>query len=272
MSDAIWPPEPEPLGPHEAGLSQEIDTSDQEIWRTMVRARPGTRFLAEDGFYLHSYPLPADSLNELRVIGRVQDPQTLLTRAIEFFSGTSLVWRVVLSKERVAAWESTLRTAGFVRALDHPVMVLSPQPARPIDFPRGITIRRVTDPEGLHEFQRTFSKANELPDSDFWESPAFLENANLDLFLADLDGEACATGMGQTERGSTGIWGIATLPSRRGRGVGSAITWAIVEAGLARGATSAHLWSTALGFPIYRRIGFRHIENSLVFLPPSPNR
>ena len=62
----------------------------------------------------------------------------------------------------------------------------------------------------------------------------------------------------------TRIYGVGMLPEFRGRGVGPAVTAAVVEAGIASGAGSAYLWATKMGFPVYRRPGFRQVENKAV--------
>jgi GNAT superfamily N-acetyltransferase len=120
--------------------------------------------------------------------------------------------------------------------------------------------------ESMTVFARTFSLANQSPETDFWNTPGFLTTPGWDFFTGRYDGEPVATGLGYTSGGVTGIWGIATLPSLRGKGIGSAITRAVVDAGRARGAHATHLWSTELGYPVYRRMGFQHVGNRSVWV------
>lgn len=269
MLPGTWPPPPEPLDSRDVRLLRDVELSDLEIWKSHLQSKPGTEFVEETGFYLHNYPLPVRPLNELRVTGAVADIAALLRRASEFFAGISSVWRVVLSQEQLVEWEGPLRAAGLEREPDHPVLVLPTDGLSPLPPCPGLEIRRVGDSEEMHEFQRTFNRVSENLEDDFWENSRFLENPNLDFFVGSLDGEPCATGIGQTEHGLTGIWGIVTSPLFRGRGAGSAVTKAVVEAGAARGATAAHLWASEMGFPVYRRLGFRHVENRVVFSRPS---
>ena len=49
---------------------------------------------------------------------------------------------------------------------------------------------------------------------------------------------------------------MATLEARRGRGLGEAITWEAVKAGIAAGCELASLQASALGRPVYERMGF----------------
>ena len=134
----------------------------------------------------------------------------------------------------------------------------------------GFDCRRVEDSQTLESFGRTFAQANDLPDTNFWESPDLLETPNWDLFLGRLNGEPVATGLGYTSGGITGLWGIATLPDFRGRGLGSAITWAAVHAGKRWGSRATYLWATEMGFPVYLKMGFRHVENKAIWIFQQP--
>ncbi len=265
MPEGTWPPTPESLGPAEHRLARDAELSDREIWRSHVLSKPGTRLVQEGDYYLHSYPLPVRPLNELRVTGTVRDVRRVLKRATEFFAEVSTTWRVILSQDQLADWEATLQSAGFARELDIPVLVLPSDRRLPIDPTPGLVLHRVEGAEDLRRFQHTFNEVSQDPDGYFWEKSQFLENPNLDFYLAELNGIPCATGIGQTEHGLTGIWGIVTSPRQRRQGVGSAVTRAVVEGGVTRGATGAHLWSSEMGFPVYRRLGFRHVENRVSF-------
>ena len=55
---------------------------------------------------------------------------------------------------------------------------------------------------------------------------------------------------------TAGLYNIATLRASRGRGVGGAVTAALMNLGLARGCTEAVLTATPLGQPVYERLGF----------------
>jgi len=141
------------------------------------------------------------------------------------------------------------------------------RPAAPLE---GLVCRRVENRASLESFSRTFSRANELPHTEFWTGSTLLEEPNWDFLEALLDGEPVATGFGYTFGGITGVWGIATVPAYRGRGIGSAITWAVVHAGRRRGARAAHLWATEMGYPVYRKMGFRHVQNMALWVFERP--
>jgi predicted acetyltransferase len=71
-----------------------------------------------------------------------------------------------------------------------------------------------------------------------------------------MDGEpACTSSMVPTP-GVAGIYWVATLQAHRKRGLGEAITWAAVRAGVASGCPVASLQASAAGEPVYARMGF----------------
>jgi len=62
--------------------------------------------------------------------------------------------------------------------------------------------------------------------------------------------------------GAAGVFDVGVLPDCRGRGIGKAVTHAACEQGKRWGARFATLGASALGQPVYRRVGFRDIGPS----------
>jgi predicted GNAT family acetyltransferase len=56
-----------------------------------------------------------------------------------------------------------------------------------------------------------------------------------------------------------GVYTVATLPEFRGRGLGEALTWRAALDGLVEDCVAASLQASRMGFPIYARMGFRHV-------------
>ena len=75
-------------------------------------------------------------------------------------------------------------------------------------------------------------------------------------FVALDDGEPVACGSLVMAAGVAGLYNIGVPPDRRGRGIGTAMTAALMAEGAARGAATAVLWSSAAGVRCYRRLGF----------------
>ncbi len=54
-----------------------------------------------------------------------------------------------------------------------------------------------------------------------------------------------------------GIWNVATVKEARGQGLGSAIVWQALRDARQMGYQIAALESSKMGYPVYRRLGFR---------------
>ncbi len=63
------------------------------------------------------------------------------------------------------------------------------------------------------------------------------------------------------------IMGVATVPAFRRRGLGTALTWAAVREGAARGCTRATLAAQGASFDLYRKMGFVHVCNHRAYAP-----
>jgi GNAT superfamily N-acetyltransferase len=61
------------------------------------------------------------------------------------------------------------------------------------------------------------------------------------IATVDLDGAPAGIGLGAVERGWLGLFGLATRPEARGRGVGTAVVGSLVRWGRGEGATGAYL-------------------------------
>lgn len=83
-----------------------------------------------------------------------------------------------------------------------------------------------------------------------------IRHANADPIVAELDGQLVGTGVG-TANGRVGWVGTIFVDrSQRGRGLGRALTEAVIEGLDARGCATLLLVATELGRPVYSRLGF----------------
>ncbi len=60
--------------------------------------------------------------------------------------------------------------------------------------------------------------------------------------------------------GVAGVYNVVTVPEARRRGIGRAVTNAVLDEAVARGHTLAVLGASDLGLPVYRRLGFREVS------------
>ena len=87
-------------------------------------------------------------------------------------------------------------------------------------------------------------------------------------YVGRVGGEIVATAIGITVDGVTGVFNVATAPEHRGRGHGAALTAHVAREGFDRGATLAYLQSSQMGHSVYRRLGFRDVEEYVLLTRP----
>jgi hypothetical protein len=145
---------------------------------------------------------------------------------------------------------------GMVADIEH----VNSQPGQSV-----IDVEPVADPGRLAAWSTVLCTAFGAPPA-FGEAFADLATAiglgpasPLRHFLGRLDGEPVATCSLFLGAGVAGIYDVGTLPERRHRGVGAAITRAAIAAAAASGYRMAILHSSELGKNMYRGLGFRSV-------------
>lgn len=180
-----------------------------------------------------------------------------------------------------APWQPLLSSIGFVHDPGAPGMALelAQLPEEPALYP-GFTVETVTTnagPNSLRTWTDIFIEAYELP-ADWADGLyALVEGLGtahpLAFYLGILDGEPVATTSTFDSAGVIGVQFVATLPSARRRGLGSMMTLFPLYAARSRGQTAAVLQSSAMGYSVYKDLGFRHIvnvDNEYLPTPPLP--
>jgi ribosomal protein S18 acetylase RimI-like enzyme len=101
----------------------------------------------------------------------------------------------------------------------------------------------------------------------------FLPDAVLDdpaqrVYAARADGRLVGAGESTTVDGVLGVFGVATLPDFRRKGIGAALTAFLIEDG-AGDADLAFLDASELGLGVYRRLGFEITSTWEVWVRPT---
>jgi hypothetical protein len=91
-------------------------------------------------------------------------------------------------------------------------------------------------------------------------TPALLSLPGVRCYIGEAGGHPVTTGIGVSFGGAVGIFNIATPPEHRGRGYAAAVTARAARDGLDSGDRYAFLQSSSEGLPVYRRLGFRTLE------------
>ncbi|MGH7342086.1 MAG: GNAT family N-acetyltransferase, partial [Candidatus Rokuibacteriota bacterium] len=134
-------------------------------------------------------------------------------------------------------------------------------PLRPVRAapPPGHEIRRALDHDGVLDHVRAGAEGFSIPAA--WMEAIvtewLLEQPGATLYVGYTDGEPVTTGLGIRTGRTIGVYNIATVESARRRGYGAAMTMRVIDDGAAAGCDVAILQSSAMGYPVYERLGFR---------------
>jgi ribosomal protein S18 acetylase RimI-like enzyme len=233
---------------------------------TWAAARtPGMLARVDDQLVLADSGLPCDTYN---FVCRARLTPAAVARAaadaVGYFAGVGrpFSWWVGPADQPPELGE-VLEGLGLERAETELAMALS-LPALPDELPPvpGLTVRRVRTADELAELAR-LSAANWAP-PDPQVLRYFQRTARLMLdptapqwyYLGWLDGEPVATAEATVHDGTVGLFGIATLPAFRGRGIGSAMSWQPLHDARTAGCDLAVLQAAPDGVGLYRRLGF----------------
>ena len=139
-----------------------------------------------------------------------------------------------------------------------PGMVMSPRPTP--DGPARLAIHRATGEARLADHRAVAAAGFGLPlDAVERLMPAaLLGDPAVRVYVGIEDGLPVASSMTVQTDEILGIYNVATVASARGRGYGTAMTWAAI-ANADPGVDLVILQASAMGRPIYERMGFRTV-------------
>jgi GNAT superfamily N-acetyltransferase len=121
----------------------------------------------------------------------------------------------------------------------------------------------VQDEKDLQDFKQVLIDGYDIPPlmAEGWAQAALgfgIGKTPWRMVLGRLNGEPVASHIVFNGAGVVGVYGIAVVPSARGKGIGAALTLKpLLEARDNAGYNYAVLFSTEMGSPVYQRIGFR---------------
>jgi GNAT superfamily N-acetyltransferase len=236
----------------------------------MARISPHGAIHEEDGLILVATGRALPFFNAAAVTRVAGDPAEALARTRAFFKQHGLRFMLSATGTAAEAMAPVMDAAG-PRFEPSNRMLLAPPAGEPRPVP-GLEVRPVEDLEALRDYVETMTAGFEgdLP----WAAPEMLQDDRLlrvpDLthYLGFMDGRPVATAMRFTIQRVAHIANVSTIPAYRRRGIGEAITWRTVLDGRAEGCLAAYLQASEMGFPIYQRMGFRHVVTHQMWLSP----
>jgi ribosomal protein S18 acetylase RimI-like enzyme len=249
-------------------LDRYLDAAPRAAVRT-EEIGPFTLFVNEGrGWRYYARP----RVGERNVLPR--DVEAVLARQRELEQPRALEWVVDLTPEVGEA----ARTLGM-HVVEHPLLVLEDEIELP-PLADGAAVRVVEDLDGLRLATAVAMVGFGAPGTDVGsdgpsgvaEAAAGIDEDTLAFqlerarsgstvtVLATLDGEPAASGSHNPVGDSTELVGIATVPALRRRGLGAAVTAALVADARARGLDTVFLSAGDDDVArVYERVGFRRV-------------
>lgn len=210
---------------------------------------------------------PIPWLNVTVIHGRLPDPARAIGRVLEFYrqARAGFVMRIRVDFEMET--QTAMRGLRLEPTDRLPGMVLNPAG----DVPPAPADLVIADWDG-----ETLLPYNEIMAASFG-APLELMNdligpgligGPLQGFVGYIDGQPVATSALFVTDGVAGVYNVATLPEYRRMGLGEAMTWHAVRKGLEAGCAIASLQASAMGQPVYARMGFRNIAPYETYILP----
>ncbi len=240
----------------------------ESVWGLLYGQVPGARFERRGDLFLALHPpFPIPQCNGPWVVEDTPAAVDALAEAIaEVEAAGAQAWVQTRSgheRTQLAAAE-----LGLTHRETLPGMVVRPAELTP-PAGDGLAINLIDDDDVVTAntvLATSFGAPRELFDL-FAAVCAALDEAT--CYVGRVDGEIVATALGITVGGVTGVFNVATAAEHRGRGHGATLTARVVEDGFASGAELAYLQSSEMGHGVYRRLGFRDVEEYVLLARPA---
>jgi GNAT superfamily N-acetyltransferase len=131
--------------------------------------------------------------------------------------------------------------------------------------PAGFVIHEVETEQDLLDFRSVLMAGYDMPDwaAQGWVDAALnigIRKTPWKMYLGRLDGQPVASHILMNGGGVAGVFGIATIPSARGKGIGAAITLQPLLEAREMGYRYGVLFTSEMGKLVYERIGFRLVD------------
>jgi ribosomal protein S18 acetylase RimI-like enzyme len=251
----------------DAAAAAALDANFAELIRWYA-SRPGGEVVEADDVTMCATGVAFRAVNCAVAIDL--DPANADDRIAEvgaWFEARGVPWRwVVGPTSGPADLGDRLARAGFEPNRGSVGMVLDLDGFEPEPTPAGVEIVTVDDLAGLaawESIQRTALDLDETRTRAWGDAHdrALGPDVPLRDWIAFLDGVPVASAALFVGAGVAGIYNVATAPEARGRGIGRAVTAAALAEAVRRGERTAVLGASELGYPVYRRLGFRDVSH-----------
>lgn len=198
-----------------------------------------------------------------------------IRRALEPLARAAWPSAAVLMADDAPGQAEAVRACGYAPAERMPLMSVGPDGLAETALPAGYTLREVPVAEDA-AWSEAVSVGYGLPLAvgglfGVKRASELCAPGVARHFAVECAGEMVATSMLYLKDGLAGIYGVATRPEHRGKGLGAHLSAEPLRLAWSRGYRVGVLQASAMGAPVYRRIGYRtHGEMGLYVRVPGP--
>lgn len=263
------------LGIDAPEIADALERNQWEFIRGFA-AVPGVEVVDDERTLRVATGVPSPLFNPvLRATVSPEEVRALVDEAREWYRQRRLPWSWYAGPASgPGAIAPELERRGFAKVTEPPGMAAALANVDDLDPGLPVIVERVADTEMVDAWFSVFAPAFDLSRAaasafrDLIVAGGLGESAPMQNYIAYVGSEPVATGSLVPAAGVGGIYNIATRANRRGRGIGRAMTWALMREAAGLGYRVAILWSTAAGLPVYRRLGFHERVRVPTYLGP----
>lgn len=195
----------------------------------------------------------------------------LVADALSLFRADAAITRVewkTRGHDHAPGLHEALAEHGFVAGEPESIMIGEARRlAVDVPLPEGVTLRRVTSDADVRAMSATADEGFGDPVSGERADAVLARLARddgMELWVAEAEGRMVSAGRLEPVHGTefAGIWGGATLPQWRGRGIYRAMTAARARSALRLGKGLIHSDSTEFSRPILERSGLVRVSST----------
>ncbi len=242
------------------------EARDIDLWRRILAADlPSHGYFTERQDWPGAAVFTATTADDFSIAVLQQSApdaaDALLERIITHYSGLGLTPVVrVTPLSTPADWPQRLAARGFTKTADSEVFMRLVGPFHGA-INLGLDVRRAPEETDLADFATTQLAGFGSDDSaDFWVAQALRNRERWDyrFLVAYLENQPVGALSARFEPGVVGLYGLATRPAYRGRGVGTTLLAAVIDEARQRGAGLIFLSALpdSAAARLYERLGF----------------
>jgi GNAT superfamily N-acetyltransferase len=258
--------------PTETELVTAVHENLYSLFRSM-QILPGSEVVESDKIgYHHAFPTNPMFKGAWRTRLSAEEAEAMVDDTLAWFNerkAPAFYWWTDPQTQPTDLAERLLKRGFDGNLIGEPGMVADLEALnQDVRMPSGLTIRRVVDPKTLVDWRDVFTASYEMPKAEgqAWYDAtvqAGLETAPWKMYVGYLGGKAVATSLLFNGAGVSGVYSVGTLPTERGKGIGTAITLKPLLDVRQQGYRYAVLFSSRIGYSVYQRLGFREVASKI---------